>query len=104
MWQYINDWIKNIAYYMILMMAVMQAVPSQEYRKYFRYFTGLLLILLLVTPVFKILGMEENFTEIYQSIRYRQENAQIKELSEGWSETDWEEFLPDEYQKRMGYQ
>ena len=43
-------WIQNIAVYLIVTSAIMHAIPGKEYEKYVRFFSGLVLILLLFTP------------------------------------------------------
>lgn len=90
-------WIQNIAVYLIVATAVMHAIPGNDYGKYVRFFSGLVLILLLFTPVMKLSGMEETFRELYQNSQYeleRQENELAKERLE---EADILEFLPEEY-------
>ena len=46
MFTYIYDWIKNLVFYLILMTMLMQIIPDSDYKKYIRFFTGLVLILL----------------------------------------------------------
>ena len=53
----VYNWIKNIAFYMLLVTAFLQIVPDEAYRKYIRFFSGLMLIMLLVMPIFKITGL-----------------------------------------------
>ena len=48
-----------------------------SYRKYIRFFTGLLLVILLLTPVMKFLGMGQEFLAIYQGTAYEEELRQI---------------------------
>ena len=47
----IYSWIQNISVYLIVTAAVMHAIPGKEYEKYVRFFSGLVLILLLLTPL-----------------------------------------------------
>ena len=63
---------------MVLMMAVIQIIPNHEYKKYFRFFSGLLLIFILMTPIMKVLDMEESFYDIYQSAEYKLEQAELE--------------------------
>ena len=50
MFTYIYDWIKNLVFYLILMTMLMQIIPDSDYKKYIRFFTGLVLILVLARP------------------------------------------------------
>lgn len=49
--QGIYDWIKNLVYFYILMTAVLHLLPKSNYQKYVRFFGGLLLVVLLISPV-----------------------------------------------------
>ena len=50
MLEYIYEWMENIAFYMVLVTAVMHLLPDSDYQKYVRFFTGLTLVVLLLTP------------------------------------------------------
>lgn len=90
-------WIQNIAVYLIVAAAVMHAIPGNDYGKYVRFFSGLVLILLLFTPVMKLSGMEETFRELYQNSQYELERQEIELARERLEEADILEFLPEEY-------
>lgn len=79
MLSYLYEWVKNIAYYMILVTVAVQVIPKSGYKKYIRFFTGLLLILLLSEPILKAAGMEQAFTELYENASYKQEIQEIEE-------------------------
>ena len=38
------QWLQNIAFYLILITAIIQIIPNHSYKKYIRFFTGLILI------------------------------------------------------------
>lgn len=44
-------WVKNLVCFYILMTAVLHLLPSGSYRKYVRFFGGLLLVILLLSPI-----------------------------------------------------
>lgn len=71
MFEYIYEWLWNFVCYMVLMTAFIQILPENSYQKYLRFFFGLILILLLATPAFRLLGMETQFHELYQKSEYR---------------------------------
>ena len=56
------EWLKDVSFYLILVTAVLYVLPSNSYRKYIRFFTGLVLIILLLNPVLSLFGMKE-YTE-----------------------------------------
>lgn len=66
MLNYIYQWIENIAFYLVILVAVMQMIPGENYKKYIRFFAGMILILMLVGPILKIFGMSDFQKEEYQ--------------------------------------
>lgn len=64
---------------MIVMTMVIQVIPNTEYKKYIRFFTGLILVLLLATPVLSVFGMHTKFNSIYNDANYRQTIREIEE-------------------------
>ena len=59
MFQYLYQWMENLAVYMILITTVLQMLPENSYQKYIRFFTGLLLVVMLAAPVLHLFGMQE---------------------------------------------
>lgn len=82
MFTYIYDWMKNIAFYLVLITVLMQIIPNSDYKKYIRFFTGLILILLLCEPILGSFGLKQEFSELYRSIQYRQDVKEMEEASE----------------------
>lgn len=62
----IYEWVKNLSFYLVLVTALLQMLPDSDYRKYIRFFTGLVLIALLLTSVLKTLHAGDLKTEILQ--------------------------------------
>ena len=48
-----------------LFTAVLNLIPDQKYEKYVRFFMGLLLIFMMSTPIFSILGKGSELTESF---------------------------------------
>ena len=63
---FIYEWIENIAFYLVILVAAMQMIPKNSYQKYIRFFAGLILILMLCGPILKIFGMTDFHNEEYQ--------------------------------------
>lgn len=68
MFELFFGWIRDLSVYLITAAALLYAVPGEEYRKYIRFYSGLVLVLLLITPVIKIFGMESTFSEIRRDL------------------------------------
>ena len=96
MFDYLYKWMQNIACYMVLITAFLQMMPNQEYKKYIRFFTGLILIVLLVTPIMKIFGIEERFSEIYKGKEYESTVREIESSTEYLKDIDISGYFPDE--------
>lgn len=92
----IYEWFRNIAVFLVVMTAVMHAVPGKDYVKYIRFFSGLILILLLFTPVLKLFGMEERFREIYSGAEYEMQRREIERAEEIYEEAGIEEILREQ--------
>ena len=75
MLDYIYEWMKNIAFYMVIVVAAMQMVAGESYKKYIRFFAGMILILMLTGPILKIFGMSEFQVAEYQKELEEIENA-----------------------------
>ena len=71
---FIYKWIENIAFYLVILVAVMQMIPQNSYQKYIRFFAGMILILMLSGPILKLFGMTE-----YHSNEYRNAINDIEE-------------------------
>ena len=80
MFEHLYEWLRNLSFYLILINVILYAIPENGYRKYIRFFTGLVLIFMLMTPIFQLLGresfvldMEMDFLE-YGEINVEQES------------------------------
>ena len=63
MTELIYGWMKNLAYFFIFMTAVLNCLPDNRYRKYVRFFLGLLLIIILSKPLTKLLNLDQILEE-----------------------------------------
>lgn len=81
MLDYIYEWIENITFYMVIVVAAMQMIPGSSYKKYIRFFAGLILILMLAGPILKIFGMSD-----FPSVEYQKELEEIKNATKHMEE------------------
>ncbi|MCU6748163.1 MULTISPECIES: stage III sporulation protein AF [Lachnospiraceae] len=95
------DWIMDITSYLIVVSAVLQVIPGKEYKKYIQFFSGLVLILLLCTPILKLSGMQDTFTAIYSSREYEMEKQEIERRAQYFEDLDILKFVPEQYKERM---
>ena len=76
-------WIRNLAVFYIFFTAVLNLIPDQKYEKYVRFFMGLLLIFMMSTPIFSILGKGSELRERTPGISEYSESLSGKRLRTG---------------------
>ena len=98
MLNYLYEWIKSLAFFLVIVTAVLQVIPGTGYKKYVQFFSGMVMILLMLTPILKLVGMENQFYELYHSKEYELSKKEIEEQQKYFENLDIMDFLPDEYQ------
>lgn len=81
MFDFIYQWIENIAFYLVILTVGMQMVPNSVYKKYIQFFSGLILVILLMGPIFKIFGVKNEFEELFDDAQYQQKIEEIEEAT-----------------------
>ena len=89
----IYGWLQNISVYLIVMAAVMHAIPGKDYGKYIRFFSGLVLILMLSSPLLRLAGMEGTFRTLYKGKEYEMERREIERAEELYEQSGIFDFL-----------
>ncbi|CUX43234.1 stage III sporulation protein AF [Clostridium sp. C105KSO13] len=102
MLDYLYEWIQTLAFFLVIVTAVLQVIPGTGYKKYVQFFSGMVMILLMLTPVLKLVGMENHFYELYHSKEYELSKDEIEEQQKYFEDQDIMDFLPDEYQNDAG--
>lgn len=90
------EWIKNLAFYLVIMTAVLEVLPGDTYRKYIRFFTGLVMILLAVTPILKLTGSYGQFQAKYKG-KEQEFQMETERQRRRFEEADICDFLSEEY-------
>lgn len=76
---FLYDWVKNLAVFMILISVIRNLLPKSNYEKYVRLFTGMLAVLLVMNPLFQLLGMQDSIDDLFSLDIYSQEMEEMKE-------------------------
>lgn len=73
------DWVRSVLILYFLMMIMLYFTAGESYKKFIRFFMGLVLALTLLTPVLKLFGKEEALLEgiAYESFWQSMEEAQL---------------------------
>lgn len=70
-------WVKNIAYFFILITIVMNVIPGKQYKKYIKLFTGIILILIILSPISQLFKLEETLSYYLSMENYQLELEQV---------------------------
>lgn len=68
----VKEWIRNIAVFFILLTTVMNLLPQNHYKKYVRFFLGLVLIVWMIHPVLGLFGLEDKMSSRYQFYQFQE--------------------------------
>lgn len=71
-------WVKNIVCFYIFMAIITHLLPRESYRKYVRFFSGMLLTILVVTPVLSVFGKEDVLMKKINQAGFLQELDNLK--------------------------
>lgn len=97
MFDFLYQWIQNMAFYLVIVTALLQLLPGKGYKKYVQFFSGMVMILLMLTPLLKLTGIDKQFYELYHSREYEMEKEEIEKQKDYFENLDILDFLPDEY-------
>lgn len=95
----IYSWMKNLAVYYIFLTAVMNFIPDEKYARYIRYFTGILLILLLCSPILQLFQLDGSLMDNFNG-QLRQAQGEVPYVGEEGQE----KYLVPAYEKEMEVQ
>ena len=75
----VYGWVKNIIYYMIFLSVVDNLLADSKYGKYIRFFSGMVLILLVVSPFTGGLHLDEQISSMFKSISFQNDTDDLKQ-------------------------
>lgn len=96
----IYTWVKNIVCFYIFMAVILHLLPRESYRKYVRFFSGMLLTVLVATPVLSVFGKEEVLMQKISQAGFFQEMDNMKLDTEHLEETQKKVYV-QEYEKAI---
>ncbi len=71
------NWIRPIIYFSIFITVMLQLLPGEKYTKYIRFFAGLLMIVLVLGPVFRLFGEGDFSKKIFDEEFYKEQSKEI---------------------------
>lgn len=76
-----------------LLFAVMNLLPDSSYKKYIRYYMGLLLILIVFSPVLHVTGIQNEIDEYITEFRDMDyDEEEWRQKAQRWEE-NWEQKI-----------
>lgn len=75
--QELFEWIRNITYYLIFVTVVINLLPNKKYEKYIKFFTGMVLILLVLKPVTDGLRLDDTLAYYFEAISLKTEAGEL---------------------------
>ena len=71
--EFIYGWIRDIAFYAILMTVILHLLPEEGQKKYVRFFMGIVLMLVVLSPLLSVAGLSGTLDSIYAEQTYDEE-------------------------------
>ena len=93
---FIFDWVADIAFYTLLMVVVLHVLPEKHQRKYLEFFMGVVMIILVMSPLLKFTGLEQKLDESYALGTYDQELQEFLQRQEQ-IETEYQVMLEEKF-------
>lgn len=80
--EYIKTWLKTILYMNILLLICDNFMQKTAYEKYYRFFSGFLLVLCLLKPVIDLAGTEKYFQASFLQEEWKSERNLLRNAQE----------------------
>lgn len=98
---YIYSWVKNLVCFYILLTVVLHLLPKENYQKYVRFFSGMLLTILVISPILSLMDNEEVIREKINQEAFFQGLDNLK-LDTAHLEDRQKEMYRAEYERALG--
>ncbi len=78
-------WIRDIAFYTLLMTVVLHVLPEKSQKKYLQFFMGVVLIILVISPALKMTGLSGRLDDTYTRQTFDSEllKFRLEEIGQG---------------------
>lgn len=97
---YIYSWIKDIIIYLILITVVMNLLGKSNYKRYIGVFTGMILVILVVSPLIKFFHIENTLEYYFAANKYTIESEDISGKMVDM-ESQQQEIILKEYKNKI---
>lgn len=97
----IYNWVKNIVCFCIFLTMIHHLLPKDNYQKYVRFFSGMLLVILVVSPILSLFGKESVLLDRINRTSFFQEMDNLK-LDTEYLEREQKEIYIRQYENAIG--
>ena len=94
------QWVKNIVIYMIVNAIVSNLLGDSSYKKYASMVSGLILVLLVVSPLMDVLSIDDKFDFMFRANNFAVETAEFKNSLQRMEE-DQRRAIFEEYEMKI---
>lgn len=70
------NWLRTILYVSLFLSVVMHLIPEKKYRKYVRFFAGMIILVLTVGPLADLFSQNGSMEQIVEDRLFRQQSAE----------------------------
>lgn len=96
----VYSWVKNIVIYMILNTIIMNMLGNKSYKKYVSIVSGMILVLIVISPIIRLMKLEDKLEFFIQANDYSLEAAEFKnDLSR--VEQEQKDLILEEYEEKI---
>lgn len=95
----IYSWIKNILIYMIINTIIMNLVGNKSYKKYISIVSGMILVLIVISPVIRLMKLEGNLDFNLQAYEFSMEDSDFKNDLAAMEEEQMDALFADRKEK-----
>lgn len=100
----VYEWVRNIVFFYILIAVVMNVLPSNQYKKYIQFFTGLVMVLVIASPVLRWFQLDRPFEEFFKIADIKGEWNSMQQIEAGFDglyTQEWQKGYELELEKQI---
>lgn len=94
------EWARNIIFFMVFLSVISHLLADASYEKYIRFFAGIVLILITVSPLKGGLDFQEKAGRFFEEFSFFQEKEQAGKALSKATRKEWVHFLRNIKKKR----
>lgn len=98
-----QEWVSRIVVYVVIVTVLRSLIAKPQYRQYFRFLSGIILILLLASPLLSLFGEDNAWYSMLSKQVFQLDTAETKELLKS-SEGALQDMVMEQYRQTIELQ